>query len=133
MNADTIRYFNRAEKLQEQLREFNFHHFEYFWYNDGTYSGCWKDMSVSMDAPDRDGHCYWQFGFRSKLSSNSRLNLEGIVPVGDDYFVFNMRYVQEVKLHDRDGYWGPVAVSSIEDILEEDLANVQKFIEYLVK
>jgi hypothetical protein len=37
MNANTIKYFKRAEKLQETLRKFNFHHFEYMWYNSSLY------------------------------------------------------------------------------------------------
>jgi hypothetical protein len=41
--------------------------------------------------------------------------------------------MQDIELHDRKGYHGPVAVSSIQDILEEDLTNLQKYIDYLVK
>jgi hypothetical protein len=133
MKAETIRLFNKAEKIQEQLREFNFHHFEYMWYTDGRYSGCWKDLSVSMDEPEHDSYCHWQFTFRSKWSTNRRLHLEAIVPVFEDYFTFDLKYMQDIKLHDREGYSGAVAVSSVEGILEEDLVNLQKYIDYLIK
>jgi hypothetical protein len=75
MKAETIRFFKKAEKIQEQLRKFNFHHFEYMWYTDGRYSGCWKELSVSMDEPEHDSYCHWQFTFRSKWSTNRRLHL----------------------------------------------------------
>ena len=133
MKAETIRLFNKAEKIQEQLREFNFHHFEFMWYTDGRYSGCWKDLSVSMDEPEQDAYCHWQFCFRSSWSTNRRLHLEAVVPVFEDYFTFDLRYYKDIELHDRKGYSGPVAVSSIQDILEEDLVNLQKYIDYLVK
>ena len=133
MKAETIKFFKKAEKIQEILREFNFHHFEYLWYNDGMYSGCWKDMSVSMDEPEQDSYCHWQFTFRSKWSTSRRLHLEAIVPVFEDYFTFDLRYYPEVELHDRKGYSGPTSVLSVEGILEEDLTNMQKYIDYLVR
>jgi hypothetical protein len=133
MNANTIKYFKKAEKIQEKLREFNFHHFEFMWYSDGRYSGCWKDLSVSMDEPEPDSYCYWQFCFRSSWSTNRRLHLKAIMPVFEDYFTFDLEYYQDIKLHDRDGFMGPVSVSSVHDILEEDLTNMQKFIDYLIK
>jgi hypothetical protein len=132
MKAETIKYFKKAEKIQETLREFNFHHFEYMWYTDGRYSGCWKDLSVSMDYPDYDHYCYWQFCFRSSWSTNRRVHLEAIVPVGEDYFTFELRYYPDVELHDRKGFMGPASVFSVEDILEEDLINLQKYIDYLI-
>jgi len=133
MKAETIRFFKKAEKIQEQLREFNFHHFEYMWYTDGRYSGCWKDLSVSMDEPEQDAYCHWQFTFRSNWSTNRRLHLEAVVPVFEDYFTFDLRYYKDIELHDRKGYSGAVAISSVEGILEEDLTNLQKYIDYLVK
>jgi hypothetical protein len=133
MNANTIKYFKKAEKIQETLREFNFHHFEYMWYTDGRYSGCWKDLSVSMDEPEQDAYCHWQFCFRSKWSTNRRLHLEAVMPVFENYFVIDLRYMQDIELHNRKGYSGAVAVSSVEGILEEDLPNMQNFIDLLVK
>jgi hypothetical protein len=134
MKAETIRLHKKAEKIQEKLREFNFHHFEHYWYNDGVATGAWEDMSVACDAPEHDTtFCHWQFVFRSSWSTNRRLHIEAVMPPYEDYFTFDLKYFPEVKLHDRDGYWGPVAVSSIQDILEEDLTNLQKFIDYLVK
>ena len=132
MKADTIRYFKKAEKIQETLLEFNFHHFEYMWYTDGRYSGCWNDLSVSMDEPDYDHYCYWQFCFRSSWSTNRRLHLEAIVPVGEDYFTFELRYYPDIELHDRKEFMGPGSVLSVQDILEEDLTNLQKYIDYLI-
>ena len=133
MKAETIKYFKKAEKIQETLRKFNFHHFEFMWYTDGRYSGCWKDLSVSMDEPERDAYCHWQFCFRSSWLTNRRLHLEAIMPVFEDYFTFDLRYYQDIELHDRKGFMGPVSVSSVEGILEEDLTNLQKYIDYLVK
>jgi hypothetical protein len=133
MNADTIKYFKKAEKIQETLREFNFHHFEYLWYTDGRYSGCWKDMSISMDEPEQDSYCHWQFTFRSKWSTNRRLHLEAVIPVCEDYFVIDLRYYPETELHERKGFFGPTSVLSVQGILEEDLTNMQKYIDYLIK
>jgi hypothetical protein len=133
MNANTIKYFKKAEKIQEKLREFNFHHFEYMWYTDGRYSGCWKDMSVSMDEPEHDSYCHWQFCFRSSWSTDRKLHLEAVMPVFEDYFVIDLRYYRDIQLHDREGYYGPTPILSVQGILEEDLTNMQKFIDYLIK
>jgi hypothetical protein len=133
MNADTIKYFKKAEKIQETLREFNFHHFEYMWYTDGRYSGCWKDLSVSMDEPEHDSYCHWQFCFRSSWSTDRKLHLEAVMPVFEDYFVIDLRYYRDIQLHDREGYYGPTPILSVQGILEEDLTNMQKFIDYLIK
>ena len=133
MKAETIRLFKKAEKIQEQLREFNFHHFEYMWYTDGRYSGCWKDLSVSMDEPEQDAYCHWQFTFRSKWSTNRRLHLEAVMPVFEDYFVIDLRYYEDIELHGRKGYSGATSVLSVEGILEEDLKDMQKYIDYLIK
>jgi hypothetical protein len=133
MKAETIKLQKKAEKIQEKLREFNFDHFEHMWYSDGRYSGRWKDLSVSLDEPEHDSYCHWQFCFRSKWSTNMRLHIEAIMPVHEDYFTFDLKYYPDIELHDRKGYHGPVAVSSIQDILEEDLPNIQRFIDYLIK
>jgi hypothetical protein len=133
MNANTIKYFKKAEKIQEKLREFNFHHFEYMWYTDGRYSGCWKDMSVSMDEPEQDSYCHWQFTFRSSWSTDRKLHLEAVMPVFEDYFVIDLRYYRDIQLHDREGYYGPTPILSVQGILEEDLTNMQKYIDFLVK
>jgi hypothetical protein len=133
MKAETIQLHKKAEKIQEKLREFNFHDFEYMWYTDGSYCGNWKDMSVAYDAPEHDSYCYWQFTFRSKCSTNRRVHLEAIVPVGEDYFVIDLKYYPEIELNDRKGMFGPTAVLSVQGILEEDLPNLQKYIDYLIK
>jgi hypothetical protein len=133
MKAETIRLHKKAEKIQEKLREFNFHFFEHYWSNDGVSSGAWEDVSVGCDEPDHEAFCYWQFGFRSSWSTNRRLHLEAIIPVHEDYFVFDLKYYQDIELHDRKGYYGPVSVSSVQGILEEDLTNLQKYIDYLIK
>jgi len=133
MKAETIRLFKKAEKIQEKLREFNFHHFEYMWYTDGMYSGCWKDLSVSMDEPEHDSYCHWQFCFKSKWSTNRRLHLKAIMSVFEDYFTFDLEYYPDTELHDRKGFSGPTPVLSVQGILEEDLISLQKYIDYLVK
>jgi hypothetical protein len=43
-----------------------------------------------------------------------------------------LEYYQDIKLHDREGFMGPVSVSSVQDILEQDLTNLQKYIDYLI-
>jgi hypothetical protein len=86
-----------------------------------------------MDEPEQDAYCHWQFTFRSNWSTNRRLHLEAVVPVFEDYFTFDLRYYKDIELHDRKGYSGAVAISSVEGILEEDLTNLQKYIDYLVK
>jgi hypothetical protein len=133
MKAETIKLHKKSEKIQETLREFNFHHFEYMWYSDGSYIGRWKDLSVSMDEPEHDSYCHWQFTFRSKWSTNTRLHLEAAVSVFEDYFVIDLRYYPDTELHDRKGFSGPTPVLSVQGILEEDLTNLQKYIDYLVK
>jgi hypothetical protein len=133
MKAETIRLHKKAEKIQEKLREFNFHHFEHMWYTDGMYSGLWKDLSVSMDEPEHDSYCHWQFCFRSSCSNNRRLHLEAIMPVFENYFTFDLRYYPDTELHDRKGFSGPTPVLSVQGILEEDLPNLQKYIDYLIK
>jgi hypothetical protein len=133
MNANTIRYFKKAEKIQETLRKFNFLHFEYLWYTDGRYSGCWKDMSVSMDEPEQDSYCHWQFTFRSRWSTDRKLHLEAVMPVFEDYFVIDLRYYPDIELNERKGFFGPTSVLSVQGILEEDLTNMQKYIDFLAK
>ena len=133
MKAETIKFIKKAEKIQETLREFNFHDFEYLWYTDGRYSGYWKDMSVSMDEPEQDSYCHWQFTFRGRCSTNRRLHLEAVMPVFEDYFVIDLRYYEDIELHGRKGYSGATSVLSVEGILEEDLKDMQKYIDYLIK
>jgi hypothetical protein len=43
-----------------------------------------------------------------------------------------LRYYPEVKLHDREGYSGPTAKLEVSNIMEEDLINLQKYIDYLL-
>jgi hypothetical protein len=134
MKAETIRLHKKAEKIQEKLREFNFHHFEHYWYNDGVASGAWEDLSVACDEPDDAALlCSWQFGFRSSWSTNRRLHIEAIMPVHEDYFTFDLKYYPDIKLHRRKGSFGPTPVLTVQGILEEDLPNLQKYIDYLVK
>jgi hypothetical protein len=133
MKAETIKLHKKAEEIQEKLREFNFHHFEHYWYNDGIYTGAWEDLSVACDEPDHEPYSYWQFGFRSSWSTNRRVHIKALMPPFENYFVFDLEYYQDIELHDRKGYYGPTAVSSVQGILEKDLTNLQKYIDYLVK
>jgi hypothetical protein len=55
------------------------------------------------------------------------------VPVFEDYFVIDLRYYPETELHERKGLFGPTPVLSVQGILEEDLTNMQKYIDYLIK
>jgi len=86
-----------------------------------------------MDEPEQDSYCHWQFTFRSSWSTDRKLHLEAVMPVFEDYFVFDLRYYRDIQLHDREGYYGPTPVLSVQGILEEDLTNMQKFIDYLIK
>ena len=61
-----------------------------------------------------------------------RIHLEALMPVFEDYFSFDLRYYPEVELHDRKGYLGPTAKLEVCGILEEDLTNLQKYIDYLL-
>ncbi len=133
MKAETIRLHKKAEKIKEKLKKFGFHNFEHYWYNDGVASGAWEDMSVASDEPDHELYCHWQFVFRSSCSTNKRLHIEAVMPPYEDYFVFELRYYPDIKLHDRKEFMGPVSVFSVQDILEEDLPNLQKYIDYLLK
>ena len=134
MNAETINLHKKAESLKPLLEKAGFKNLEYFWYTDGFYRGNWKDMSVAIDRPEREEHLsFWEFGFKSVDENNFRVHLEAKMHIGEDYFVFELRYYPEVKLHDREGYLGPNAVLSVENILEEDLTNLEKYVDYLVK
>jgi hypothetical protein len=90
-------------------------------------------MSVSMDEPEHDSYCHWQFTFRSRWSTDRKLHLEAVMPVFEDYFVIDLRYYRDIQLHDREGYYGPTPILSVQGILEKDLTNLQKYIDYLVK
>jgi hypothetical protein len=90
-------------------------------------------MSVASEKPDtEESSTFWQFGFRSQHEKVKRIHLEAIMPVFEDYFTFDLRYYPEVKLHDREGYSGPTAKLEVCGILEEDLTNLQKYIDYLL-
>ena len=134
MKAETINLHKKAESLKPLLKNAGFKNLEYFWYSDGFYRGNWKDLSVAIDRPEQEKLLsFWEFGFKSVDENHFRVHLEAKMGIGDDYFVFELRYYPEVKLHDREGYLGPNAVLSVENILEEDLTNLQKYIDYLVK
>ena len=90
-------------------------------------------MSVANEKPDRDeSSTYWQFGFKSQNEKNKRIYIEALMPVFEDYFRFDLKYYPEVELHDREGYSGPTAVLNVSSILEEDLKDMQKYIDYLL-
>jgi len=134
MKAETIKLHKKAESLKPLLEKAGFKKLEYFWYSDGFYRGNWKDMSVAIDRPESEQHdSFWEFGFKSVDENLFRVHLEAKMGIGEDYFVFELRYYPETKLHDREGYLGPTAVFSVENILEEDLDNLHKYIDFLIK
>lgn len=134
MSPELIIYSKKVDSLRDVLRQHGFETLECFWYTDGFYSSNWKDMSVANEKPaDIDGHdAFWQFGFKSQHKEIKRIYLEALMVIFEDYFTFDLRYYPEVELHDRKGYSGPVAKLEVTNIMEEDLTDLQKYINYLL-
>ena len=133
MSPELIKIIKKVDSFREVLKEHGFENLECFWYSDGYYSSNWKDMSVANEKPDREeSMSFWQFGFKSKNEKFKRMHLEALMPVFEDYFTFELRYYPEVELHDRKYYSGPTAVLNVSSIMEEDLNNMQKYIDYLL-
>lgn len=133
MSPELIKIIRKVDSFREVLTQHSFENLECFWYSDGFYSSNWRDMSVANEKPDREeSSTYWQFGFKSQHEKVKRIHLEALMPVFEDYFTFELRYYPEVELHDRKYYSGPTAVLNVSSIMEEDLTNMQKFINYLL-
>jgi hypothetical protein len=133
MSPELIKIIKKVDSFREVLKEHGFENLECFWYTDGYYSSNWKDMSVANEKPDREeSMSFWQFGFRSQNKKIKRIHLEALMPVFEDYFSFDLRFYPEVQLHDRKGYSGPTAVLSVSNIMEEDLTDLQKYINYIL-
>ena len=133
MSPELIKIIRKVDSFREVLKEHGFENLECFWYSDGFYSSNWRDMSVANEKPDREeSSTYWQFGFKSQHEKVKRIHLEALIPVFEDYFTFELRYYPEVELHDRKYYSGPTAVLNVSSIMEEDLTNMQKYINYIL-
>ena len=136
MSPQLIKYTRKVDSLRHILKQHGFENLECFWYIDGFYSGNWKDMSVANEKPDREEtFTLWNFGFRSSIEDNKRIKLNAIAtepPEGDEIFHFELAYYPEVVLHDRHKFYGPSARLEVSGILERDLINLQKYIDYLV-
>lgn len=133
MSPELIKITKKVDSFREVLKEHGFENLECFWYSDGFYSSNWNNMSVANEKPDREEHmALWQFGFKSQNTKNKRIHLEAWVPVFEDYFVFELRYYPEVELHDRKGYSGPTARLEVSSIMEEDLTDLQKYINFIL-
>ena len=133
MSPELIKITKKVDSFREVLKENGFEKLECFWYSDGFYSSNWRDMSFANEKPIRgESATFWQFGFKSQNQKTKRIHLEALMPVFEDYFTFELRYYPEVELHDRKYYSGPTAVLSVSNIMEEDLTNLQKYIEYLL-
>ena len=133
MSPELIKLTKKVESFREVLKEHGFENLECFWYSDGIYSSNWSNMSVANEKPDIEERSnYWQFGFRSQHKEIKRIHLEALMVIFDDYFTFDLRYYPEVELHDRKGYSGPTAKLEVSNIMEEDLTNLQKHIDYLL-
>lgn len=133
MSPELIKITKKVDSFREVLKEHGFEKLECFWYSDGRYSSNWSNMSVANEKPDiEETMSFWQFGFKSQHEKFKRIHLEALMPVFEDYFTFDLRYYPEVKLHDREGYSGPTAVLNVSSIMEEDLTNLQKYINYLL-
>ena len=133
MSPELFKLSRKVESFRAVLKEHGFENFECFWYSDGRYSSNWSNMSVANEKPDREeSSTFWQFGFRSQNEKNKRIHLETLMPVFEDYFTFELRYYPEVELHGRKGYSGPTAKLEVSNIMEEDLTDLQKYINYLL-
>lgn len=133
MSPELIKLTKKVDSFRAVLKQHGFENLHFFWYDDGRYNAMWKDMSVACEKPDREeSSTFWEFGFKSQNNKIKRLHLEAIVPLHEDYFVFDLRYYPEIELHDRKGYSGPTARLEVCGILEEDLTNLQKYIDYLL-
>jgi len=137
MSPQLIKYNRKVDSLRDILKQHGFENLEFFWYNDGIYRGNWKDMSVSMEKPDNRDTTFtlWNFEFRSTSENNKGIKLRAIAsepPEGDEIFHFDLEYYPEVVLHDRHKFYGPSARLEVSGILERDLTNLQKYIDYLV-
>lgn len=132
MSPELIKIIKKVDSFRDVLKEHGFENIECFWYSDGFYSSNWRDMSVANEKPDREeSSTYWQFGFKSQNQKNKRIYIEALMPVFDDYFRFDLKYYPEIELHDREGCSGPAARLEVCGILEEDLKDLQKYIDYL--
>jgi hypothetical protein len=133
MSPELFKLSRKVESFREVLKEHGFENLECFWYTDGHYTSNWSNMSVANEKPDREeSSIFWQFGFKSQNKKNKRIHLEALMPVFEDYFTFDLRYYPEVQLHDREFYSGPTAVLSVSNIMEEDLTDLQKYINYIL-
>ena len=133
MSPELIKIIKKVDSFRGILKQHGFENLECFWYSDGFYSSNWRDMSVANEKPDREeSSTYWQFGFKSQHEKVKRIHLEALMPVFENYFTFELRYYPEVELHDRKYYSGPTAVLNVSSIMEEDLTNLQKYIDYLL-
>lgn len=133
MSPELIKIIKKVDSFREVLKQHGFENLQCLWYADGRYSSNWKDMSVAKEKPDiEESSTFWQFGFKSQNEKTKRLHLEALMPVFEDYFEFDLKYYPEVKLHDREGYSGPTAKLEVCGVLEEDLTDLQKHINYLL-
>ena len=133
MSPELIKIIRKVDSFREVLKQHSFENLECFWYSDGFYSSNWSNMSVANEKPDREeSSTYWQFGFKSQHEKVKRIHLESFMPVFEDYFTFDLKYYPEIELHDREGYSGPTAKLEVCGILEEDLKDLQKYIDYLL-
>lgn len=133
MSPELIKITKKVDSFRDVLKENGFENLECFWYSDGYYSSNWNNMSVANEKPDREeSMSFWQFGFRSQNEKIKRIHLEALMVIFDEYFTFDLKYYPEVELHDRKGYSGPTAKLEVSNIMEEDLTNIQKYIDYLL-
>jgi hypothetical protein len=133
MSTELLNYLEKTERVRMILKNHGFIDLEFFWYSDGFYNSKWSDMSVACEKPDiQDSLTIWQFGFKSQNVKNKRLHLEALIPCFENYFQFELRFYPEIKLHDREGYMGPTAFITVSSILEEDLTNLQKHIDFIL-
>lgn len=133
MSPELIKLTKKVDSFRDVLKEHGFEDLQFFWYSDGFYNSMWNNMSVACEKPDREeSSTWWQFGFRSQNKKNKRIHLEALMPIYEDYFVFELRYYPEVMLHDDIGYSGPTACLQVSGIQEKHLTSLQKYINYIL-
>ena len=133
MSPELTKLIKKVNSFKKVLTQNGFEELQFFWYSDGFYNSMWNNMSVASERPDREESLtMWQFGFRSQNKKHTRMHLEALIPVAEEYFVFEIRYYPNSILHKKKNYAGPTIHTTVSSILEEDLTNLQTYINYLL-
>jgi hypothetical protein len=134
MSPELIILTKKVDSFKAVLAQHGFEQLNFFWYSDGVYTSQWNNMTVACERPDREERStMWQFGFKSQNKKYPRMHMEAIVPLAEDYFIFEIRHYPELKIHDKENYAGPTPHVTVSTILEEDLTNLESYVNYMLK